>query len=580
MEFLTLGAHRRCSVYSITFSALLGSFCAAVQFPFEAVAQTAPSRVVPQIVAPVQAAPDGSIVLPEIRSSGAPAGAEMLSVRLDRVMVEGGDPALEPEIAAITNPLAGQTVRVSDVYAAAAKIEALYVRKGLVLYRAIVPPQHLTNGATARIRVLNGFIESVDASAVPSRVRAAVAARAARLIGRRGLTLNQIERHLLLAGRVPGVVMESMVIPGQEEGGAVLVLNARWHPASGQISTDNRLGDSYRNANVDAQLVLNSVLGTAEQVYAVASSAPDFDLFVGAPLRRVAGVGAIVPVGTNGLTLNAEYIRADTNPRASANSLKLTGKLNRVAVRLRYPLGLTRREVLNVFGSFDMLSEGQRLRDFNLSLSRDRLRFLTVGLDWMRSTTTGGSAGVEVSIAQGLNIFRARDASDAVRSGVPLSRFGSHPDFTSISGSASVRRPLIKSLEAALLTRGQLSLSGALPSSAQFALDASDGLSGFFLGSLSVDSGLTLRTELSLPADSPMNQRKVSLTPYLFAATGWGRLAQPTALERRNIDGWSVGTGLRATFRARLSAYAELARSGANISRNSTRLTGGISFRF
>lgn len=550
---------------------------ASVSIPALAQTSAAPSRVTPQSVAPVEVQPDGSVVLPETRVSAAPAGAEALSVRIMRVEVSGGTPDLASATAAIVDPLAARTLSVADIYGAAAQIEALYAQTGRVLTRATVPPQRIVDGATVRITIVEGFVEAVDTSAVPANVRAAVARRLQPLLGARGLTLQQIERHVLLAGRVPGVSLQSTLTPGSAVGGAVLVINADYRPVAGSISTNNRLGDAYRNWSFDGQIVLNSVLGGGEQIYGIASTAQDFKVFDGAPLRRIAGAGIIVPIGANGLTLNGEYLHADTNPRVPAGALPVAGTLDQVAARLSYPVVLNRRESLNVTGSFVVLNEQQEARGFNAVLSADRVRYATLGLDWAKAISARSVASADIAFAQGFDTFNARNQADAARTGILLSRLGSEPDFTKINAGANFRTGFAGGLELALTARGQASLSGALPSSAQFSLDAAEGLSGFDLGSINVDSGATGRAELAYA----VRQSGFVLTPYVFGAVGAGDVAQPTVLERKSVNGWSLGGGLRGSIGQHISVNAELSRNHANIfTQNDTRLTAGASVRF
>ncbi len=537
----------------------------------------APSRVVPQTVAPLQARPDGSIVLPETRVSRAPAGSEALSVRVERVEVTGGTADLASQIQAIVAPLGGRTATIAELYEAAAKIEALYAQTGRVLTRATVPPQELNNGSVFRIMIVEGFVEAVDVSAVPAKVRSAIERRLKPLVGAKGLTLPQIERHVLLAGRVPGVSLQSTLTPGSEVGGAVLVINSGYKPIDGSISINNRLGDAYRNWSFDGQLVLNSVLGQGEQIYAIASTAQDFEIFGDSPLRRIVGVGAIVPLWSDGLTLNGEYLHADTNPRVPVGALPVTGTLDQVATRLSYPVVLNRSESLNVTGSFVVLNESQEARGFSTVLSADKLRYATLGLDWAKAISPRNVVSADISIAKGFDAFGARNAADATRTGILLSRLGSEPDFAKVTAGASLRTGFAMGLELALTARGQASLSGALPSSAQFSLDAAEGLSGFDLGAINVDSGATGRAEVAYP----VRQDGFAVTPYVFGAVGAGDIAQPTALERKSVNGWSLGGGLRGTVGQYISVNAELSRNHANIfTNNDTRLTTAVSFRF
>ncbi|MGL5838751.1 MAG: ShlB/FhaC/HecB family hemolysin secretion/activation protein [Sphingorhabdus sp.] len=494
-----------------------------------------------------------------------------------RVDVAGGDPDFAAATADIVNPLAGRTISVAELYEAAAKIEALYARSNRILTRATVPPQRISNGSVFKIVIVEGFIESVDAKSISSNVRKPVEARTALLVGRKGLTLAQIERQLLLAARLPGVALKSTLIPGKELGGAVLVIEAEYRPIDAALSVDNRLGSAYDNWNFDTQLVLNSVMGAGEQIYAVASTGSDFKILEGQPLRRIAGLGAILPLGSDGLTFNAEYLRADTNAEVPSGAAPLSGKLDRVALRLRHPLVLTRKESLNLSVSFDVLDESQSIRGFDITLSADRLRYLTLGIDGGKALASGGVVSGELSVSRGFQVLGARTQADAARTGLLLSRFGSQPDFAKANVTAAYRTGLGGGFDLALIGRGQVSLSGALPSAAMFSLDAVDGLSGFDLGSINVDSGSTGRAELA----HPLRGKNYAVAPYLFGAVGVGRLSQPTVLERKNVDGWSLGAGLRASLGRGLTASAELSRSRSNIfAEDDTRLITSVSFRF
>ena len=549
----------------------------ALNFATPTLAQTSPSHVTPQTVRPQVVESDNKIVLPETRSTAAPEGAENLSVRVGQVIVEGAPQQFAAQIAAITNPLAGQTVRVADLYQAAAQIEALYARSGMVLTRATLPPQTIRDDAAVRIQIVEGFIEAIDASALPISVRKAVEARAAGLIGQRGLTLAQMERRLLLADGVPGVELQSTLIAGEKTGGAVLVLKADWKPVNAMVGADNRLSNAYDHWSFDTQIVINSVLGAGEQIYALASTTSAFDLAEGDPQRRILGAGAIIPIGNDGLTLNPEYIRADTNPTPPVGGLQIRGKVNHVALRFAYPLILTRRESLNITASFDLLDETQSLPDFGVRLSEDRLRYASFGIDWVKAMGGGVVFSAGTTVTQGIDGLGARNQADALASGILLSRMGSEPDFTHLRTNATLRAPVGKALRFSAMLRGQASLSGALPASQQFSLDHSEGLSGFALGSINADSGVTARWEISVP----FNGKNSEVEPYAFSAVGLGHISQPTVLEQGDLDGLSAGGGLRAGLSRHIRAYAELARSHTSIfAKDDTRLTARISFQF
>jgi len=541
-------------------------------------AQTAPSRTLPQTIAPTVQEAQGEIALPATRLTAAPAGAEALSVQVERVVVEGVAPDYAEAVAALTRPVEGRSVTVAALYEVAAKIEALYAKDGRILTRATLPPQSLKDGATLRIVVVEGFIESIDDSRVPAKVRGPIRDRLVKLINRPGLSLPQIERQVLLAARVPGVSLRTTLVPGELVGGARLVLQVEHDAVAGGLGADNTLSSAYDDWNLEARLTANSVFGAGEQFYAFGASATDLALTGGHPHRRIVGVGLIAPLGFDGATAQLEYLHADTNPIAPRAVLPVQGQFDRIVAKLSYPLILSRREMLSVSGGFEWTNESQAARGFGVDLSKDALRSFTLGLEGGKAIGAATTVSSRIDFNQGISGFGARTPADARISGTPLSRQGSKPDFTKLSATASIDRNLGGPFSARFVLRGQTGFGGALPSAMQFSLDGGEGVSGFDAGSINVDSGLTGRAELA--ALAPIGG-KVTVRPYLFAAAGRGWLEKPTVVEKPRPDGWSVGAGARAALAERVNLSAELAHANSNLfAKNQTRLTASVNVAF
>ena len=560
-------------------------FCAPL-LPTIVLAQAAPSRTAPESLLPPKNNSANEITLPETLTAQAPKGSEVTIVHVATVSVEGGPPAFAAAIDAATKGLAQRDVTVAELYAAAAQIEVAYARAGLVFTRATVPPQTITNGGVFRIIIVDGFIEAIDYSAVPAHVRNAVRKRAAKLVGVRGLTLTQIERRVLLAGAVPGVQLRSTLVRGTAVGATRLVLQADYRPVSLSLSADNGVGSAYQNLSLSGQLSLNSVLGLGELIYMQATTAPDVGTLFGSnPNRRILGAGAIIPLGSNGLTFNPEYTNVTTNPRTGAGTTSILGQYARFALRASYPLIKTRKQTLDFSGSFELISENEIARAFNLLLNKDRLRIAALGLNWAKSLDTRNSLSSELLFSHGIAGLGARTPNDALISGIQFSRQGSQPDFSKLSGSIRLDTQLGGGFALSNSFRGQISMTGALPAAAQVSLDGTDGLSSFDLGSLSVDSGVTGRSELSHPIAFRYTAKAI-LTPYVFGAAGFGHVSQPTALEQANLKVWSLGAGLRVLLspaKSHIASYGSIEVShghSSNLNSDPTRINASISFRF
>jgi hemolysin activation/secretion protein len=501
-----------------------------------------PGQTAPQTVKPSAAPPVATVLPPPV--AAAPAGSEALRFRTGAIAVDGGLDALAPETQALTAQAQGRTMSVADLYALAGRIEAAYARRGFILARVAVPPQTLADGAAVRLTVIDGFIQTVAVDGVPVRARGAVRARTSRLINRHWLTLAQIERALVLAGEAPGVSLRSALTPGDAAGGVKLVVEGDYRPLTFGLAADNRLGHEFGDWEIEPQVSLNGLLGFGELVYASAFLHPGEHGLTSQSVRRVLGVGAVLPLGDNGLTLNPELTLAQTNPRQGAGALRTRGTFQRFVARISYPLIKSRREDLEISAGLEAIDERQTALDFGTQLSDDRLRNIVIGADWARAYANGVTVTANLLGTQGFNGLGARTDADVAATGTPFSRQGVEPIFSKIEGAGRLNWVFSDGWAVAVAGRFQANLSGPLAGSEQFNLDAPDGLSAFPVGRLSGDSGWTVRGEFA----REVKAGGASLSPYLFAAAGQAFLDRPTALEQGKLNAQAYGAGLRFTL--------------------------------
>jgi hemolysin activation/secretion protein len=567
----------------LAFAVALGSISSLAQ------AQSLePSRVTPSTFAPAPVGSGGAITFGAVEPGQVPAGADRLSVLVGDIVVEGGAADLQGDIAAATGKVRGQRVSARALYGVAAEIEAAYARAGFILTRVSVPPQQLKDGGTFRILVVDGFIEAIDASAVPESQRGGVVARVTGLVGVKGLRLADIERKLLIAGDMAGLKLRSALIKGSQVGGARLVLEADWRPVSASIGVDNKVGSVYRGVEYTASASLNSLFGQGEQIYGSAITGPDAGtLFNGSPIRRVYGIGAQIPLGVDGSVFNPEYTRSDTNPRVFLPATPTMGVFERWAFRGLYPIVKTRSQTLTALGSFEIINEQQNAPTFGTVLNLDRLRIFTAGLDATKSLGWNANIAAGFLVTQGIDALGARDQADVnAAGGTPtLTRQGSRPDYTKVEGHLRYDQALPYDFTFAAILRGQQAISGPMPSSAQFALDGDDGLSAFALGTLSADSGYTVRGEFGRPVTFSGAPFAGVVAPYLFAAFGEGTLDNPSAVEPNVTYANALGGGIRFTLAEQSTgltsvATIEIGQTHSTITANSTRVTASWTLRY
>ena len=125
------------------------------------------------------------------------------------------------------NLIVGKPNKVLDFYNIANEITKEYRNSGFPLVRVIVPKQELKpDQATLFLKVIDGFIEKVDLSKVPSLQMLRTYAYLKPIIKKKTITDNLLERQLVLAGNSAGLTLKSGFTKGADEGGAVLVVEA------------------------------------------------------------------------------------------------------------------------------------------------------------------------------------------------------------------------------------------------------------------------------------------------------------------------------------------------------------------
>jgi hemolysin activation/secretion protein len=543
-------------------AARLAACLAALPLCGEAAAQTA-SQITPQSYRPpLENNAGGGLSAAPAPGLEAPGGADKLFVTLSGVTVEGGFEARSETVAAATQALEARLkgkVSGAEIFAAARELEAAYARAGYVLARVILPPQKLVDGARLKLTVIDGYIEKIETKAVPELVRARIGAVVGPLQGRRGLTLGEIERRVLLAGDTPGVILQSTLAPGAEAGATILVIEAKHQPLSGFLSGDNTLSRSLGRWTTGVGLDLNSVLTLGDLIYLRANGDPSAGasgFLSDYPRNRALAAGIVLPIGVDGLTFNLEATKARTNP-VPVEGITRNDDFERLSGRLRYPFIRSRALNLNGEIDFDAANDQQNLvigEAITFPLSRDRVRVLRFTGDGRWETDWGGIFTGRLTASFGLEGLGARTEGEASPI-LPLSRQFANAGFQKLEASASYGQLIADHVAIDVFARGQTSLGQALVFSEQIGIASPTGLSSFDAGTLQGDSGVSLRAELSSPWSVPMlpDPIQMAAAPYLFGAVGGVFLQYPTALEASHIRAAAYGLGLRVSGAAQAS---------------------------
>ena len=505
-----------------------------------AYAQSA-SQVTPPTFLPPRSSGGGVVIgTPEQAPLTAPADVAGASVQIAGVRVVGLFPEVAADARRVLDRVKGRRLSVTELYAIASAIEQLHLAAGYVLARVIIPPQEIVDGSTFTIEVIDGFIEAVEGEQLPERVRGPVLARTSSLVGKRHVTLAEIERRVLLAGDVPGLQLSSALARGKSRGGTRLILQGTHAVMQGTLVSDNRLNPSLGGWQHTASVWVNSGLGLGEQLYGTAAGSGDI-LHENSRLKMFAA-GLVIPLGRDGLTLNPEFTQTESSPMPAAGAPETNDLFQRLAVRMSYPFVRTRSVTLSAQTVYEHNAQQSEAIAFNTLLSRDEYDVLRNGLQLTLGSASGGTLAFSAQLSNGLT---GRTQADATAQGVPLSRQNSGPQFSKMSGEILVSQMLPQLVRLQVSARAQASHSGALLKSEQFSLEGADILTGWVGGTFLVDQGVAARAEISRRFEISDTGWLKAATPYVFAATGHGQLFAATAAEVTAVTATSLGFGMR-----------------------------------
>ncbi len=442
------------------------------------------------------------------------------------------------------NLIVGKPNKVLDFYNIANEITKEYRNSGFPLVRVIVPKQELKpDQATLFLKVIDGFIEKVDLSKVPSLQMLRTYAYLKPIIKKKTITDNLLERQLVLAGNSAGLTLKSGFTRGADEGGAVLVVEAEHKLLSGSVTFNNSQSEVLGRQLGQAVITSNSPLGLGETVSLIGLSRPTIKGMKGtgnSVTLRGGGVAINIPIGGKGLTAGGSYIESMTRPGEDLASLGIESNNKSASFSFSYPLVLKTNKMWTAKLGIDWSDEIQQtnLSGEDQDLSHDRLTSLRLGFTYSGCNANGGCTILDAKISRGLDIA-SRSASE-VGLGTPLSRTSGTSTFNHAQLNFANNLSISNDLSLKVVGGGQYTDDGLL-NSEQSTIIGPDKVSAFTSGSISGDKTWYARFQLNKQVNL---SNKLSFSPYIYSAMGVAYLNKATETENKQTAGKSVGLGL------------------------------------
>ena len=475
------------------------------------------------LTAPAKPPPSGHVTARPIapnRELVAPPDADKTFVTIRRVTIGGAFPELAEQNGALVAKLQGRRVSLAEIYEAARELQRDYTN-AYPLARIDMSP-HDVRGGDVRITVTDDYIEKLDLSGVPERVRDLVRARVEPLVGKRHLTAEEYQRRTILIGTLAGVNGAAVVAPGVSDGGAsTLEIQVAEPPVVSSALVSNRLPKDYGTFMFSKSVALNNALGLGEQLSANVASGPDFDRFFdGTQKYQAYGAEFVLPIGIDGLTVTGGYaaVRSMATPWPGAfpqfeefGGERARQLFERFRLQADYPIFLMADKYLKVAAAFEHIDDGAAVGPTPYaatllpafpdvySIYHDQfsvMRGAAEGKTAIPSWEWGGVAVGALGYSHGLG---GRTAWDSPFIGAGLSRPGSGPEFNKLTLKGRVDW-ICRAVPFLLHWKSPDEFGQPLPVSENLVFDSPNAVSGFAAGTVYADRGVTLRAELSRPS--------------------------------------------------------------------------------
>ena len=266
----------------------------------------------------------------------APGGTAVKVASFD---ITGNSVIPEAELQAQVASYVGQSLTLAQLYEVADVLTRYYRAKGYGLAYVSLPAQMLSGGKI-RLEVIEGRVSSVNVQG-NTRTRDSVFKKRAAAVQVGEVYRNdQAEQAVLLMNDLPGVQARAVLSPGTTFGTSDLLFNVDEQAASGDFSVDDYGRKAIGRWRVNADLTINSLTGSGDQLGAGITHSEG-------NLLNFGKLSYGLPVGMDG-TLTAGFNRAEYhgNIDVGSSSTPFSGSTQNGSLVYQFPSRRTRADSL------------------------------------------------------------------------------------------------------------------------------------------------------------------------------------------------------------------------------------------
>jgi hemolysin activation/secretion protein len=453
-------------------------------------------------------------------------------IQVQKIQVVGSTILSQDEINALVKPLEGRSATLEQLKQVADKITEIYLDRGYITSRAVLPPQTIAAGVV-QIQVIEGRLSRIEVEGT-KRLHPAYIRSRIRLGAGTPLSTAKLEDQLRLL-RVDPLFdnVEASLRAGDNEGESILIVRIlEANPFQANFSFDNYSPPSVGSERLGVNLRHRNLTGNGDELaaayYRAIGDSDVFDFSYRIPLNAMNGT----------LQLRAAPNR-NSIVQEPFDSFDISGKSHLFEISYRQPLV---RSPIEEFA----LSAGFTYQRGNTFLAGEPFPFgvgpdakgvsttstIKLGQDYIRRDPQGAWA-LRSQFTIGTSLF------DATKNE------GSDPDGQFLSWLGQVQRVQRLSNKHLLILQADLQLSAnSLLPSQQFVIGGGQSLRGYRQNVRSGDNGFRVSIEdrITLQRDAS-GLPKLQLAPFFDAGTVWNLSNNPNKLTNQTFLA-GIGLGL------------------------------------
>lgn len=313
----------------------------------------------------------------------------------------------QPQLKQLTERFIDLELNLYDLNRAADTVTRLYRETGYPISRAIIPAQKVENGIV-RIEVIEGRISTVSIVGNNRYPEQLIASRISELSQNEIITIDRLERSLLLMNDLPGLAARATLAPGAEYGTTDMVIRAEETTVAGAVTFDNQGIKETGQLRVDAGIDFNNPLRIGDQLN-IRAIRTEHDLL------SFGRIGYSLPIASNGMRLGGTYSRVNYDIAGPFAALGISGEVSNAEFLLTWPY--LRSRARNIIFGIGMRRTEAKQRTLGVETSDTRIDLLNLSVtgNWVHEDSAFSNATLAFAGNGKKNPFGTRQDAQAAK---------------------------------------------------------------------------------------------------------------------------------------------------------------------